>query len=356
MALITVSTACIVLESVESLRDRLEFVYIESIISITFTIEYLIRLACCRKPIVFATNRSNIIDLISFLPFYIELTGLVTGVGAIRAVRTIRLVRMVRMLKLGFFADYMVIFSETLEYAKHSFGMLGILLLFPLVIFACLTFSVEAGFGSKLSSIFDAMYFVVVTMTTLGYGDQYPITPTGKVIVCFTVMTGIVYLTLAIQIIGNCFDKAYGNYLTRVADRKRTSALRLSQVVYCENRRRRSTSSFDPFRLSNSEKDIEDKQKHGLVEGKIRGDILMKKSIHCSPRENSDDELEKTDEMKFTSSLIRNIESLVIKTTEITNILQLLKIKKIPKFQAANQILDGYNRLQYEISTLVVEN
>lgn len=366
MTLITVSTACVVLESVESLRDNLEFVYVESIASIIFTVEYLVRLACCRKPRLFVTTKLNIIDLISLLPFYIELSGVVTGVGAIRAVRTIRLVRMVRMLKLGFFADYMVIFSETLEYAKHSFTMLGILLLFPLVIFASLTFSVEAGFGSKLSSIFDAMYFVVVTMTTLGYGDQYPITPTGKVIVCFTVFTGIIYLTLAIQVIGNCFAKAYGNYLTRVADRKRTAALRLSQEVDSKSRRgslfrrrsRRSTMliSLNRSRSSSHEKDIEDKQNHRRVRGKVIGAMLTNESVHWSRCESSEDELEKPDEMKFTSSLIRNIESLVIKTTEITNILQLLKIEKVPKFHAATQILDRYNRLQREISTLGVEN
>lgn len=50
MTLITVSTACIVLESVESLRERLEFGYIEWTISIIFTVEYLVRLACCQKP------------------------------------------------------------------------------------------------------------------------------------------------------------------------------------------------------------------------------------------------------------------------------------------------------------------
>lgn len=271
--------------------------------------------------------------------------------------RTIRLVRMVRMLKLGFFADYMVIFSETLEYAKHSFGMLGILLLFPLVIFACLTFTVEVGFGSKLSSIFDAMYFVVVTMTTLGYGDQYPISPTGKVIVCLTVFTGIIYLTLAIQIIGNCFDKAYGNYLNLVADRKRTAALRLSQEVDCKRRsKKRKNIPVNCSRSSTPEQCIEDKQNHGLVKAKILGDILMKKFVDCSPCENSEDELRETTEMKFTSSLIRNIESLVINTTEITNILQLLKIEKISKLQAATKILDGYNSLQDEISTLGVEN
>merc|ERR1719233_2308814 len=117
----------------------MEFIYIEWVISITFTVEYLVRIACCQKPWVFLTNKFNIIDILSFLPFYIELSGLVKGLGAIRALRTVRLVRMIRILKLRFFADYMLIFSETLEYAKHSFGMLGVLLLFPLVIFACLT-------------------------------------------------------------------------------------------------------------------------------------------------------------------------------------------------------------------------
>jgi len=85
------------------------------------------------------------------------------------------------------------------------------------------------------------MYFVVVTFTTLGYGDNYPITVLGKIIACFIVLVGIVYLTFAIQIIGNCFDQAYDNYLERVEVRKHAAATRLAKIEAL----RRGTVSTD---------------------------------------------------------------------------------------------------------------
>jgi len=272
-------------------------------------------------------------------------------------VRTIRVIRMVRILKLGFFAHYMLIFSEALEYAKHSFGMLGILFLFPLVIFACLTFSVEVGFGTKLISIFDAMYFVVATMTTLGYGDQYPITATGKVIVCFTVLTGIIYITLAIQMIGNCFDKAYGNYLIRFADRKRSAALRLGQVVG-NNRRSSWHSIFAASELSLTSSSRERRSTYkatlpnsGFEQMQLRVPALKKFSVDCSPDSNA--KSEESTWSKGRSNLISTIESLVVDTRKLSNTLQLLKIKNISKERAAYEILHAYDRLQQEISKLL---
>jgi small neutral amino acid transporter SnatA (MarC family) len=178
----------------------------------------------------FIKNWLNLIDLFSFLPFYIELTNIMSGTAGLRVVRTIRLSRMVRMMKFELFAEYMLIFSNTLSFAKHSFGMLGVLLLFPLVICSCLMFSVEEGGKSHFVSIFDAMYWTIITMTTLGYGDQYPNTVIGKIISCITVIMGIMYLTFAINIIGSCFDEAYGRYLKRLSKKKKAAIRRIVET------------------------------------------------------------------------------------------------------------------------------
>lgn len=256
MALIVVSTCCIILESVKTLRGRPVFDIIEWVVSILFTLEYFVRFACCRSKRVFVLKPLNIVDVLSFLPFFIELSGQVNGVAGLRVVRTIRLSRMIRMLKMGFFADYMLIFSETLKFSKHSFGMLGFLLLFPVIIFACFMFSVEYEPGNQFSSILHAMYFVVVTFTTLGYGDNYPTTVFGKIIACITVLIGIVYLTFAIQIIGNCFDQAYGNYLERVEVRKHAAAKRLAKEEAARrevplNKKEVDKMDLDPFKSHN---------------------------------------------------------------------------------------------------------
>jgi len=69
MFLITVSTFCIVLEAIDSLSQRVEFYYIEWIVSVVFTLEYVVRLACCRDQRAFITKPLNIVDFISFIPF-----------------------------------------------------------------------------------------------------------------------------------------------------------------------------------------------------------------------------------------------------------------------------------------------
>jgi len=230
MFLIVVSTFSFMLESIDDFRGLQVFSMIEWIVTMVFSLEYVLRLSCCRSPCRFMKNWLNLIDLCSFLPFYIELTRIMSGTAGLRVVRTIRLTRMVRMMKFELFAEYMLIFSNTLSFAKHSFGMLGVLLLFPLVICSCLMFSVEEGHMSHFDSIFDAMYWTIITMTTLGYGDQYPNTVMGKIISCTTVIIGIIYLTFAINIIGSCFDEAYGRYLKRLSKKKKAAIRRIVET------------------------------------------------------------------------------------------------------------------------------
>lgn len=239
MFLIVISTLSFMLESMPKLKDHGGFFYIEWVVTMVFTAEYIVRGACCRNPRQFVFNRLNMIDLLSFLPFYIELSGVLAGasVGYLRVVRTLRLTRMVRMMKLEIFAEYMQIFADTLNFAKHSFSMLGVLFMFPLVICSCLIFSVEQTpdwtpaqpilAKSTYNNVFDSIYWTIITMTTLGYGDQYPKTTMGKVIACATVLMGIMYLTFAINIIGGSFDEAYGRYLRRIAKKKKAGIRRV---------------------------------------------------------------------------------------------------------------------------------
>jgi len=249
MFLIIVSTFSFMLESIDDLKGLAIFSLIEWIVTMVFSLEYILRLSCCRSPMRFIKNWLNLIDLFSFLPFYIELTRVMSGTAGLRVVRTIRLSRMVRMMKFELFAEYMLIFSNTLSFAKHSFGMLGVLLLFPLVICSCLMFSVEEGGKSHFVSIFDAMYWTIITMTTLGYGDQYPNTVIGKIISCITVIMGIMYLTFAINIIGSCFDEAYGRYLKRLSKKKKAAIRRIVETEdeKAGNKDQKSLLNYIPY-------------------------------------------------------------------------------------------------------------
>jgi len=267
MALIIVSTISFMLESIDDLKGHPIFSLIEWIVTMVFTLEYVTRLSCCRSPCRFIKNWLNVIDLFSFMPFYIELTKLMSGTAGLRVVRTIRLSRMVRMMKFELFAEYMLIFSNTLNFAKHSFGMLGVLLLFPLVICSCLMFSVEEGQTSHFDSIFDAMYWTIITMTTLGYGDQYPNTVIGKIISCITVIMGIMYLTFAINIIGSCFDEAYGRYLKRLSNKKKLAIRRIVEIedLKAENKDLKLKSILDSLSIKAEAEDKAPLPRNGSI-------------------------------------------------------------------------------------------
>jgi len=303
---------------------------------VVFTVEFCIRLSCCRRRLVFISNPLNIVDVLSFMPFYIELSGTINGVGALRVVRTIRLSRLIRMLKLGFFSDYMQIFSDTLKFSKHSFGMLGFLLLFPVVIFACFAFSVEHEPSSY--SIFDAFYFVLVTITTLGYGDNHPRTVIGKLIACTTVMIGIIYLTFAIHIIGACFDQAYGNYLTRVAERKRKTAQSLAR----EQARKHSLDSNSCRRLAameavnnNLSDDVSGRDKRIY-----RADGI---SYPTEPQQsNSQSETVKSPSVESQLKVSKNVDDLIVITNDLTTSLQLLKEKKVSLMEARKDFFEKF--------------
>jgi len=218
MFLIILSTITFCLETLPSLKDEEDFWWIcEAIISSIFTWEYVTRLIVCKDKWMFCITMNNVIDLVSFLPFYIELAmknedgG---GVSVLRVIRTARLTRIIRIAKSDALKSYMEIFTLTTKMASVSFVLLMALFSISTVIMGALCYAAEEDTGAFIS-MFDALYWAVVTQTTLGYGD-IPITSSaGKLLACITVLIGILNLTFAINIIGVCFDEAYARFLTQ---------------------------------------------------------------------------------------------------------------------------------------------
>jgi len=98
--------------------------------------------------------------------------------------------------------------------ARHSYSMLLVAFCFSTIILSALTYSAEKGAGTFIS-IFDAMYWCLITQTTLGYGDITPSTILGRMLACVTAYIGIVNLTFMINVLGACFDEAYTRFLTK---------------------------------------------------------------------------------------------------------------------------------------------
>ena len=166
----------------------------------------------------------NQVDVVAVLPWYLELA--VSGGGSGLAVlRAIRLVRVFRVFKLGRYNTSAMIFKRALERSAQPLSLLFYFMLIANILFASAVYYAEAmGANSNPSDVdnfddplpafpFDsiprAMYWCMVTMTTVGYGDMYPITLIGRIVAVITMLSGIVVLAMPITLIGSNFVEEY---------------------------------------------------------------------------------------------------------------------------------------------------
>lgn len=141
-----------------------------------FTAEYIYRLATSRNKLRFVTSFYGLIDLLAILPFFLSLAV------DLRSLRAIRLLRLLRLLKLARYSSAFDRLARAFEHAKYelviSIAILGTAIY--LSAFAIYYFE-HAAQPEKFRSIFDAMWWSVVTITTVGYGDIFPITIAGRI-------------------------------------------------------------------------------------------------------------------------------------------------------------------------------
>merc|ERR1711879_153678 len=191
---------------------------------------------------------TSIIDLLSWLPIWIMM--IIEAVMSkdhkttdlIMAFRTIRLVRLLRISRMESLENYFEIFYQTIKLSRYSFTML--ILIFSMGVYVCgaLAYAVERYYwldcydletqdacgaaddncewavqggycGATFKDIFHAMYWAIITMTTLGYGDIAPTSNMGFAVSIITVCFGLLILAFAVNIIGSCFDEAFTRFL-----------------------------------------------------------------------------------------------------------------------------------------------
>jgi voltage-gated potassium channel len=156
-----------------------------------FTVEYVLRLLTTPEPIGYARSFFGIVDLLAIAPFYIAL--LLTGTHVdLRAVRALRLLRLARLFKLARYTTALNRFGVAWRAVKDEvivFGMTAAVVLYicALVIYQC----EHDAQPQKFRSVFDAMWWAAVTLTTVGYGDIYPITPIGRLFTIFMLFVAL---------------------------------------------------------------------------------------------------------------------------------------------------------------------
>lgn len=190
LVLIGASVLTVMLESVPSLREGHAALFwrLEWFFTAVFTIEYVARLAVVRKKRKYALSFFGIVDLLSIVPTYIAL--FLTGSQYLMVIRVLRLLRMFRVLKMAnHFGQANVLLNALRSSApKVAVFLFGILTL--VTIEGTLMYLVEAGSNPGFSSIPQSIYWAIVTITTVGYGDVAPMTVAGKFIASAIMLSG----------------------------------------------------------------------------------------------------------------------------------------------------------------------
>ncbi|XP_036801702.1 potassium voltage-gated channel subfamily A member 2-like [Oncorhynchus mykiss] len=196
------------------------FFILETLCIIWFSFEFLVRFFACPSKAGFFGNIMNIIDIVAIIPYFITLgTELAekpedgqAGQQAmsLAILRVIRLVRVFRIFKLSRHSKGLQILGQTLKASMRELGLLIFFLFIGVILFSSAVYFAEADEAdSQFSSIPEAFWWAVVSMTTVGYGDMVPTTIGGKIVGSLCAIAGVLTIALPVPVIVSNFNYFY---------------------------------------------------------------------------------------------------------------------------------------------------
>lgn len=189
LGVILVSVVIVMLETVKGfdIKYHQELIVLEWIITIFFTLEYILRIISIKKPLKYIFSFYGIIDLIATLPMYFSL--FFVGTSVLTVVRALRLLRLFKILKHPQFSSQSVHLKEALIASRGKILIFIYFMLISSIIIGSVMYIVEGKEGG-FTSIPISIYWTIVTLTTVGYGDISPITPLGQAIASVVMIMG----------------------------------------------------------------------------------------------------------------------------------------------------------------------
>ena len=191
---ILLSVTVVIVSTLPQARDEpaaMVFWVIEWLFTGLFTAEYLTRLMVARRPLIYALSFFGIIDLLSILPAFIGL--IVPGGERLLVVRLLRLLRVFRVFKLARYLSEATALRDALYQTRHKIAVFITTITIIVVIMSAVMHVVESnspGGNEAFESMPSAMYWAIITMTTVGYGDITPGTSGGKAATAVLVLLG----------------------------------------------------------------------------------------------------------------------------------------------------------------------
>ncbi|WP_316748384.1 ion transporter [Pedobacter gandavensis] len=194
------SILIVMLDSVQSYHQKYGqlFAIMEWTFTGLFTIEYILRLIIIKRPIEYVKSPLGIVDLLALIPSYLSVIFI--GAQSLLALRALRLLRVFRIFKLGHYLSEMKFLTVALRGSMRKISIFMLTVLALVVVLGSIMYLVENR-ENGFSNIPESIYWAIVTITTVGYGDISPVTPLGKFIASLIMLIGYAIIAVPTGII-----------------------------------------------------------------------------------------------------------------------------------------------------------
>lgn len=201
------SVVIVVIETIPAIHANYlrQFMILEWIFTILFSIEYILRIYCVKKPAAYVFSFFGIIDLLALLPTYLSL--FFVGSQYLLVIRSLRLLRVFRILKLTHFLSGQEVILKALKASRYKILVFLLSIVIIVTIVGALMYVVESPANPDFSSIPQGIYWAVTTLTTVGFGDITPITNLGRFLSTVVMILGYAIIAVPTGIISAEFMK-----------------------------------------------------------------------------------------------------------------------------------------------------
>lgn len=179
---IGLSVLILILNSIPSLNKYLSipFLILEWALTLAFTAEYLLRIYCSKNTMRYIFSFYGIVDALSIFPFYLGI--IFPSMQSVAVIRILRVLRVFRILNMGSFMQEASILLSSLRKSLRKIVIFMMFVFITAIILGSFMYAIEGDINPNLSSIPKGIYWAIVTLTTVGYGDITPVTDMGQIV------------------------------------------------------------------------------------------------------------------------------------------------------------------------------
>jgi len=197
---ILLSVIVVMLDSVRAIRGQYGayLMALEWTFTVLFSIEYILRLACVGRPLKYATSFFGVVDLLAVVPTYLSI--LLPGAQLLIVIRVLRVLRIFRVLKLAQFLFEATLLLRAIRASGRKIVIFFFVVTILVIVFGSLMYLIE-GEANGFTSIPRSIYWAIVTLTTVGYGDISPRSAYGQAIAALVMLVGFAIIAVPTGIV-----------------------------------------------------------------------------------------------------------------------------------------------------------